>query len=348
MVGVVGAADAVEVVAVPAGVLVGVLEQAATAVTQAAVATTRRMAGRMVTVILLGIAARLRDTGYLPGMTFANTEQAEFWASRAPSWISLESHHDQIIGEAGLLAMDRLEPEPGQHIVDLGCGTGQTTVELARRVGPDGSVVGFDIATAMLERARENAAAAGVGNVSFEHADVQSSDIGNGRFDGAFSRFGVMFFADPVRAFTNVKRALKPGGRLSFACWQAVTSNEWMLLPGMAAVSVLGAMPEMPAPDAPGPFSLADPDRTRKILESAGFHGVDIAAKEDMMSTPEERIPTFVDSALRVGAVQRMLQDADPDTFERVRSAIDDAVRSKMQDGQVLLSRAIFLVRADA
>lgn len=290
--------------------------------------------------------AVIRDT--VPAMTFANTEQAEFWASRASSWISLESQHDQVIGEAGLTAMDRLEPKPGQQIVDLGCGTGQTTVELARRVSPGGSVVGFDIATAMLDRGREHAAAAGVDNVSFEHADVQSSDIGNGRFDGAFSRFGVMFFADPVGAFANVKRALKRGGRLSFACWQAVTSNEWMLVPGMAAVSVLGAMPEMPSPDAPGPFSLADPDRTRKILESAGFHDIDIAGKEDMMSTPEERIPTFVDSALRVGAVQRMLQDADPGTVERVRSAIDEAVRSRMQDGQVLLSRSVFLVRAEA
>ncbi|HET7524158.1 MAG TPA: class I SAM-dependent methyltransferase, partial [Acidimicrobiales bacterium] len=147
-------------------------------------------------------------------MTFANTEQAEYWESRASSWMSLESHHEQVIGEAGRMAMDRLDPQPGQIVVDLGCGTGQTTLELARRVLPGGRAVGFDISAPLLERAREHAAGAGVDNVELQHADVQSSDIGTARFDGAFSRFGVMFFADPVAAFSNIHGALKPGAVL--------------------------------------------------------------------------------------------------------------------------------------
>lgn len=244
--------------------------------------------------------------------------------------------------------MDRLDIRPGQRIVDLGCGTGQTTVDLAGRVGPAGRAVGVDITAALLERARANARAAGAGNIDFLHADVQSSDIGKGTFDGAFSRFGVMFFADPVAAFTNVHDALKPGAALSFVCWQPVTSNEWMLVPAMAAVSVLGTMPEMPAPDAPGPFSLADPDRVRNILGSAGFRDVDIADHSDVMRMPEEQIPSWVESALGVGAVQRMIEGADSETVERVRVAIDEAMRSRLQDGEVPLSRAILLVRADA
>lgn len=281
-------------------------------------------------------------------MTFANTEQAEFWESRAPSWMSLESHHERVIGEAGRLAMDRLEPHPGQIVVDLGCGTGQTTVELARRVLPGGRAVGFDISAALLERARENAAGAGVDNVELQHADVQSSDIGTARFDGGFSRFGVMFFADPVAAFGNVQGALKPGGVLSFACWQAVTSNEWMLVPAMAAVSVLGTLPEMPGPDAPGPFSLADADRTRKILESAGFHDVDIAGHSDTMRMPEETVASWAESTMKVGAVQRMLEDKDAETAERVRVAINEELSSRVRDGELALSRAYFLVRAVA
>ena len=206
-----------------------------------------------------------------PVMAFANTEQAEFWAARASSWISLESHLEEVIGPAGRMAMDRLDPHPGQHVVDLGCGTGQTTLELAGRVAPGGRAVGVDIAAALLDRAREHAADAGIANIEFRHADVQSSDLGAAPFDGAFSRFGVMFFADPVAAFTNVHRSLNPGAVLSFACWQPVTSNDWMLVPAQAAVSVLGTAPEMPASDAPGPFSLSDQSRVRTILDSSGF-----------------------------------------------------------------------------
>ena len=284
----------------------------------------------------------------VPAMTFANTEQAEFWAARAPSWMSLESHHDLVIGPAGRMAMDRLDPQPGDLVIDLGCGTGQTTVELARRVSPGGRAVGVDISAQLLERGRGHAAGAGIDNVEFQHADVQSSDIGRGRFDGAFSRFGVMFFADPTAAFKNVHAALKEGSALSFACWQPVTDNEWMLVPTMAAVEVLGTMPEMPGPDAPGPFSLADPERTRKILESSGFEDIDISAHSDALRLAEGAVEGWVESALNVGAVQRMLEGADEDTVGRVRKAINDTMKARLKDGELVLKRAVFLVRARA
>ena len=281
-------------------------------------------------------------------MTFANTEQAEFWAARASSWMSLESHHENVIGPAGRMAMDRLGPQPGQRVVDLGCGTGQTTVELAGRVAPGGYAFGVDIAAALLDRARERATDTGVDNIEFQHADVQNSDLGHAQFDGAFSRFGVMFFADPVAAFTNVRRSLKPDGVLSFACWQPLTANDWMFVPAQAAVSVLGTLPEMPAPDAPGPFSLADQDRVRNILDSARFHRVDIEAHHDLLPVPAGGIPEWADSSLRIGAVQRMLEGADTESIERVRTAIEEAMRARLHDGQVRLTRSINLVRAEA
>jgi SAM-dependent methyltransferase len=284
----------------------------------------------------------------LPTMTFANTEQAEFWAARATSWMSLESLHDQVIAPAGHMAMDRLDPQSGQQIVDLGCGTGRTTLELADRVAPGGRALGVDIAAALLERAREHAGAAGIDNIDFQHADVQNSDLGRARFDGAFSRFGVMFFADPPAAFANVHRCLKPGAVLSFVCWQPVTSNEWMFVPAQAAVSVLGTPPDLPAPDAPGPFSLSDKDRVTRVVGSAGFHSIDIKAHDDLIRTPAEDISEFADSALRIGAVQRMLEHADPNTIDRVRAAIEEALRARLRDGEVALTRAIFLVRAVA
>ncbi len=281
-------------------------------------------------------------------MTFANSEQAEFWAARASSWMSLESHHEQVIGPAGRMAIDRLDPQPGQRIIDLGCGTGRTTLELAARVAPGGRALGVDIAAALLERAREHAGATGIDNVDFQHGDVQSINLRQARFDGAFSRFGVMFFADPVAAFTNVHRSLKPGAALSFACWQPVACNEWMLVPAQAAVSVLGTTPEMPAPDAPGPFSLSDRDRVERILDSAGFQNVDIKGHDDAIRTPAQAIPESADSALRMGAVQRMLEGADPAALERVRAAIEGAMQARLQDGELELTRSIFLVRAEA
>ena len=157
-----------------------------------------------------------------------------------------------------------------------------------------------------------------------------------------------MFFADPVAAFTNVHRSLKPGAALSFACWQPVACNEWMLVPAQAAVSVLGTTPEMPAPDAPGPFSLSDRDRVERILDSAGFQNVDIKGHDDAIRTPAQAIPESADSALRMGAVQRMLEGADPAALERVRAAIEGAMRARLQDGELELTRSIFLVRAEA
>jgi SAM-dependent methyltransferase len=281
-------------------------------------------------------------------MTFVNTEQAEYWAGRAASWASMEAHHERIIGPAGAMAMDRLNPRPGQMIVDLGCGTGLTTVELARRVAPSGRVLGADISSDLLDRARQHAVAAGLENVDFQHADVQSSDLGQSRFDGAYSRFGVMFFADPVAAFTNVRAALKTGGVLSFACWQPVAANEWMLLPALAAASALGTLPEAPPPDAPGPFSLGDPERTGAILASSGFHDVEIAGHADTLEVAEDQIPPWVEAALSVGAVQRMLEGAGDDDVRRIKAAIDEAMRSRLRSGIVELGRAFFLVRAES
>jgi SAM-dependent methyltransferase len=281
-------------------------------------------------------------------VTFANTEQAEFWAARAASWISLEAFHAQVIAPGGLLAMHRLGPEPGQRIMDLGCGTGRTTLELANRVAPGGRVLGLDIALALLARAREQAVAAGIDNVDFQHADLQSYDLGSAQFDGAYSRFGVMFFADPVAAFTNIHRSLRSDAVLSFVCWQPMTANEWMLVPAQAAASVLATTPEMPAPDAPGPFSLSDSDRVERVVGGAGFHHVDIEVHDDLIGISAEGISAFADSAMRVGAVQRMLESADAETIQRARAAIDEALRARVRDGEVALTRAVFLVRAEA
>jgi SAM-dependent methyltransferase len=209
-----------------------------------------------------------------PAAAVANTGQAEFWSELAPTWLAPEDQLEEVGGPPGTLAMDRLGLLPGQRVVDLGCGPGRTTLELAARVGPGGQAVGVDISAEMLAGGRERAARLGAGNVEFVHADAQMHDFGQARFDAAYSRFGVMFFSDPVAAFANVRRALRPGAALSFVCWQGVVDNEWMLIPGAAAAEVTGTLPPMPGPDEPGPFSLADPARVRAVLGAAGFGSI--------------------------------------------------------------------------
>ena len=281
-------------------------------------------------------------------MTFANIEQAELWSQLAPTWLENEDQLEEVAGLPGQLAMDRLELLPGQRVVDLGCGSGRTTLELASRVGPGGEVVGVDIAAPMLARGRERAARLGAGNIEFLHADVQVHDLGEARFDAAYSRFGVMFFADPVAAFANVRRALRPGGVLSFVCWQSVFDNEWMLVPGAAVATVTGSLPPMPGPGEPGPFSLADPDRARAVLDAAGFDSVAVAPHADHVVISEERIPEIAVSSIRVGGVREALRDADDHTRERALAAIEEALRARLQDGQVRASRGVLLVTGSA
>jgi SAM-dependent methyltransferase len=281
-------------------------------------------------------------------VTFVNHEQAEHWASVAPIWVEIEDELEKVTDVPGNLAMDRLHLQPGEHVLDLGCGTGRTTLALASRVAPDGRALGVDIAADMLARARQHAASAGVENVDFVQADVQAQALGDAGFDAAYSRFGVMFFADPVAAFAAVHRSLGRAGVLSFVCWQPLTGNDWMLVPGMAAASVVGAALTMPPPDEPGPFSLADPERIRSILSSAGFHDVDIQPDSDFVVTPEERVSQAAATATRVGRVRDLLKDASPSVRDQARTAIEAALRERLQDGEVRLSRSVFLVSARA
>ena len=281
-------------------------------------------------------------------MTFVNNDQADFWSQLAPTWVELEDRLESVSGLPGLIAMDRLNLTGGQRVIDLGCGTGQTTVELATRVAPDGEVLGVDIADEMLARGRDRAARLGVRNVRFLRADVQVHDLGHGRFDAAYSRFGVMFFADPVAAFANVHKALRPGGLLSFVSWQGVFDNEWMLIPGAAVASVTGSPPPMPEPGEPGPFSLADPERIRTVLSGGGFHHIEVTPHNDVIVMPREQIPDIARTSIRIGAAREALKDADDETRARAVAAVEEALTSRLQDGEARASRGFFLVMAQA
>jgi SAM-dependent methyltransferase len=277
----------------------------------------------------------------------ANTQQQAFWSDMAPTWVALEAHLEQVSGTPGRLAMDRLDPRPGQHLLDLGCGAGSTTRALAARVAPGGAVLGVDIAEGMVEGARRRAGAEGVTNVEFVCADAQAHDFGTGRLDGAYSRFGVMFFEDPAAPFANVRRALRPGAALVFVCWQTVFDNEWMLVPGAAAMTVVGPLP-VAAPGEPGPFSLAEPDRLHELLGGAGFSAVEVEPHNDAVVLSEEGIAAQVTASMEIMATREVLADADEDTRARVRAAMEAAFAERVEDGVIRLARGFHVVRAVA
>ena len=255
-----------------------------------------------------------------------NAEQIVYWNETAgPKWVALQDVLDQQIRPLGRAAMERVGIAPGDRVLDVGCGTGETTVELARRVGPGGAVTGIDLSEPMLANARQRAD--GIGNVTFRAADAQTARFEAGQFDVCFSRFGVMFFVDPVAAFTNLRSALRPGGRLGFVCWQALPKNPWMQVPLAAAARHI-TLPPPPEPGTPGPFSLADANRVRGILERAGFTDLSFEDHRATLTIGGGRgLDEVVDILLTgVGPTSAALRQADPAVRATVAASVREAL----------------------
>ena len=207
-------------------------------------------------------------------ITSLSNAQAEYWnGPAARAWAEQHERQDRALASLATVALDLAAPQPGEHVLDIGCGSGTTVLELAARVGPRGYVLGADIAEHSVARARERIAAAGLRHAEVIGADVATHSFVSGNFDLAFSRLGVMFFTDPTTAFTNVHRAMKPAGRLALAVLRQASENPWPSAPVAAVRHLLPPMPR-PAPDEPGMFSWGDPGRVQQILEGAGFREV--------------------------------------------------------------------------
>jgi SAM-dependent methyltransferase len=254
----------------------------------------------------------------------ANHEQAELWNEVVgDAWVDNAAAYDAQLEPFGRAVMDRLPLASGKRVLDLGCGTGETTLELAERVAP-GSVLGVDLSARMLDAARARAADAGVDTVEFREVDVQTGDLGRGAFDVAFSRMGVMFFADPVAAFANVAGALLPGGRLGFVCFQDPSVNPIIVLPVLSVAEIL-ALPPFGGPDDPSPFALADAERTTGILTSAGFVDVEVVAGPDHFE---------INGADDLPAIAERMLVQNPLTSPRLAAA-DEATRAAALDAVV-------------
>ena len=207
--------------------------------------------------------------------TNPNANQQKEWNNgTGRRWLERHEAVDRQLAPFGRRAMDRADIGAGQRVLDVGCGCGETTLELARRVGAGGFVTGIDISRLLIERARQLAGESRLANIRFEEADAQTFPFPPQSFDVVFSRFGIMFFDEPDAAFANLRAALRPGGRLSFVCWPAPRENQFITIPVAAATRHI-TLPEPGDPDAPGPFAFAEPERVRSVRSRAGFSDIE-------------------------------------------------------------------------
>ena len=273
----------------------------------------------------------------------ANAAQIEYWnATAGETWALFLEQLDRQIAPLGLEALRVLAPAPGEAILDIGCGCGQTSLDLARRVGSEGRVEGVDISVPMLEVARRRPLSKLTRPPEFREVDAQSGDLGHAMYDAAFSRFGLMFFSDPIVAFSNIRRALKPRGRLGFVCWRPLQENIWMLAPLNAALPLLPAPP--PAdPLAPGPFAFADADRVRSLLQNAGFGSVKIEPFDAMIGSGD--LEQTLALTFKVGPLGAALRE-NPDQKEKVADAVREALTHYATPAGVLMPAAVWIVLA--
>lgn len=271
-----------------------------------------------------------------------NTEQEQAWNGyEGAHWARNQARWDAVNEGFNEMLLDAAAPGREDSVLDVGCGAGATTRLVARRAA-DGHATGVDLSRPMLERARESARAEHLGNVTFEHGDAQVHPLAGRGFDVAISRFGVMFFADPVAAFANIGSGLRAGGRAAFLV-AGGDGNEWIqALAGLRDVLPLGGFG---ATGGPGMFSLADPGRVQEVLTAAGFTGLTVEPVEayGRWGRDAEDATVFL---MGSGPGRHLLSQVDEATGERARSRLTDILRPYEKDGAVRLRSTAWLVTA--
>lgn len=250
------------------------------------------------------------------------------------------SHHSRV-------PLDRLEVAPGSKIVDVGCGWGDTAIELARKTGPEGFVLGLDCVDQFLQKGRDDAREAGLDNVRFVDADVQTYPF-EPEFNLCFSRFGMMFFENPVAAMRNIRKGLKPGGELMFIVWRDIEDNPWMHLPKQVVLEHLPPPGDDARTCGPGPFSMANRDVVAKQLEIAGFDNIEFA-RNDGPVTVGDSVENAMRFQLALGPAGEVFREAG-DEAERKRGEIEQALRNVLapheQEGSIVMQSSSWTITA--
>lgn len=274
-----------------------------------------------------------------------NADQTAYWNSvAARRWLDLDAKQDVVFAPITDALFARARLTTGERVLDVGCGAGGTTIDIAGRVAPTGRAVGLDVSQPMLETARRRTSADLP--VAFILGDAATHVFAPGSFDALVSRFGVMFFADPIEAFANLRGALRHGGRAVFACWRAAKLNAWQMIPLRAALRCVPRLPEI-GPEDPGPFSFADETRVRRVLDRAGFADVEVTAIDlEIDLAAGQGFESAMATARSIGAASRAMEGQP----EHERAAAIEAIRSALAPHQrgpsVLLGAAIWIVEA--
>ncbi len=280
----------------------------------------------------------------------ANTDQAEHWSGKAGEvWVREQAMFDGLMAPVLDLLLDRAGLQASDRVVDIGCGTGAGMIAAAQIVGDGGHVTGLDVSGPMLELAKERLQAAGVANATCLLADAQVHPFGDMAADHLVSRFGVMFFADPVAAFANMRGALKPGGRMTFVCWAGMDGNPWFRIPAEAAKAVVGAPPPQ-NPRAPGPMAFSEADYVRDILGQAGFEGIGLTT-EEITLTPIGDLEQNATFASREGPAGRIVKDmgGGREGYAAVAQRLREALKAfETPDGALRIPGRVHVVSATA
>ncbi|KTE27747.1 MULTISPECIES: class I SAM-dependent methyltransferase [unclassified Sphingopyxis] len=273
----------------------------------------------------------------------------EWTGASGHNWVLHQQRLDLMLKAFGDAAIDAAAIAPGEQVLDIGCGAGATSFALAEKIGPGGQVLGVDISPQLVARAEADTPAGTP--AAFRLADAATAALPPASFDLLFSRFGVMFFDDPAAAFAHMRAALKPDGRLAFACWRAPAENDWIRLP-MAAIRDFVSPPPVD-PLAPGPFAFADRGRIEAILSAAGFADVAVAPFDATIpygagATREAAVDDALTLALAVGPLSRALADQPGDIRAKAAAAVRAAFAQRPGETSILIDGAAWVVTARA
>ena len=272
-------------------------------------------------------------------MSTGNEAQIEYWNSNSGGkWVRQQHRMDRTLSPFSNHLQSVLGAVDGLSILDVGCGTGETSVALAER---GARVTAVDVSQPMLAHARTRP---GADKVNFLQADASAHGFAPASHDLIFSRFGVMFFSDPDSAFAHMATALKPGGRVGFICWRPLSENPWMLKPVLIAKDFI-ELPARPGPEDPGPFSFSDPARVTRILSAGGLEDISIEPFDNHMFMGDN-VEDAVITSLEVGPIGTAIEDVEEATSNGLKAALADLMSKNLKDGQVTLPGAVWCVTA--
>jgi SAM-dependent methyltransferase len=283
----------------------------------------------------------------LPAGHDQNTDQIAYWnGPGGQHWADRQQTQDIVLAPVSDALIDRAMARSGERVLDIGCGCGATTLAFAQKVGVGGHVTGIDISAPMLARARQLAPAGA--QVDFVLADATVYPFVPQSFDLLASRFGVMFFAEPALSFANMRKALRPSGRLAFACWRDPRENPFFMAPLQAVYKHAPKLPQL-GPEDPGPFSFASEARVNRILREAGFSGIAMEPSDLWLDIAVGRgLDAAVEATLEIGPAARALSEQPPDVRAAATLSIREALAPFARGQTVPLKASIWIVTAKA